>query len=160
MTEHKFTDEEIIRALECCSDCECYNAKAQEDCPLIKVPFCKNYMRKQALDLINRQKAEIENLKEGWNYIPVEAAQALRDRAVLQAVKEVEARVKQYLKGLIDCGVDAVEVTEFNAELHKIINGRRECPQCRYFVGCEGAVGGMVCGDFKEKEAEKDCGKG
>ena len=62
MTEHKFTDEEVIKALECCSDCECYNAKAQEDCPLINVPFCKNYMRKQALDLINRQKAEIAAL--------------------------------------------------------------------------------------------------
>lgn len=59
MTEHKFTDEEIVKALECCADCDCYNAIAKEDCPFVNIPFCKNYMRKQALDLINRQRAEV-----------------------------------------------------------------------------------------------------
>jgi hypothetical protein len=56
--------EEIVKALECCSDCECYNAKAQEDCPLINVPFCKNYLRKQSLALIKELTDENEKLNE------------------------------------------------------------------------------------------------
>ena len=162
MTEHN-TDEEIIRALECCIKTDHFGDCFWNDCPFVSEHGCKvgkETLYPYVLDLINRQKAEVESLKAGWNYIPVEAAQALRDRAVLQVVKEVEARVREYLKGLIDRGVDTVEVTEFNAELHKIVNGGRECPRCAHFVGCEGAVGGVVCGDFKEKEAEKDCGEG
>lgn len=56
----KFNREEIIKALECCSDCDCYNAKMQEDCPLINVPFCKNYLRKQSLVLIKELTEENE----------------------------------------------------------------------------------------------------
>lgn len=63
MTEHKYTDEEVIKALECCavdpnsgkfSDCK--------NCPMddIKDANCFNWIIQQcALDLINRQKAEV-----------------------------------------------------------------------------------------------------
>ena len=73
MTEHKFTDEKIIRVLECCADCDCYNAMAKEYCPFVSIPFCKNYMRKQALDLINRQREEIAVIKETTAEIRYEA---------------------------------------------------------------------------------------
>lgn len=58
MTNKKFTDEEIIKALQYCaklhSDCE--------ECPLYcDYPVCK--CEKYILDLINRQKKEIEKLK-------------------------------------------------------------------------------------------------
>lgn len=56
-------DAEIIKALECCGHCECNDEKTQTECPLINMTFCKNYLRKQSLDLINRQKAEIESLQ-------------------------------------------------------------------------------------------------
>ena len=58
------TDNEIIRVLECCTT----NGVSCKDCPaFVKVDRsnCKKYFR-GALDLINRQKAEIERLKKGW----------------------------------------------------------------------------------------------
>ena len=57
MTEHKFTDEEVIRELECeIRRAECANTDYL-DCVEVK-DF------KLALDLINRQREEIERLKK------------------------------------------------------------------------------------------------
>lgn len=56
------TDNEIIKALECCL--EGCNAEGCEDCPLYeKVEDCEIEIPIIALNLINRQKAEIEKLK-------------------------------------------------------------------------------------------------
>ena len=63
MTDHKFADDEVIKALECCTNCICNHAKTDTECPLVKMAFCKNYLMKQSLALINRQKAEIERLE-------------------------------------------------------------------------------------------------
>ena len=59
MTERKFTDEEVIKALECCINEDCENCPAHMCCDddtekLVKYVF----------DLINRQKKEIERLHE------------------------------------------------------------------------------------------------
>ena len=52
-------DNEIIKALENCIDGSC------EDCPMCSMEDCfKTNLEKNALDLIKRQKAEIESLKE------------------------------------------------------------------------------------------------
>lgn len=51
MTDKKFTDEEIIKALECCKDCCCKQCDEEPDF-------------QEAINLINRQKSEIERLKE------------------------------------------------------------------------------------------------
>ena len=56
--ERKFTDNEIVKALEMCN----YNADC-DNCPC--VGECWN-VNKYAIDLINRQKAEIESLKEAY----------------------------------------------------------------------------------------------
>ena len=60
MTEHKFTDEEIIKALECCANGEC------DECIYYDCSPCKEYLNNAALDLINRQKEEIEQLKHKY----------------------------------------------------------------------------------------------
>ena len=68
MTDKKLTDNEIIKAWECCMDemgctkgCPCFNPKAKgSHCTVAK----KLELEKLTLDLINRQKAEIERLKE------------------------------------------------------------------------------------------------
>lgn len=65
MTEHKFTDEEIIRALECCANGEC------DECIYYDCSPCKEYLNNAALDLINRQKAEIERLQKRRKKSPV-----------------------------------------------------------------------------------------
>ena len=66
MTDKKFTDEKIIKALMChfneeldeepfrCVDCPLYNDTS---------PSRTEALKSYALDLINRQKAEIERLK-------------------------------------------------------------------------------------------------
>ena len=63
MTDKKFTDEEIIEALDLCTqqngsipcyDCPCWNDDEQK---------CEGIDYTATLDLINRQKAEIEMLK-------------------------------------------------------------------------------------------------
>ena len=58
------TDNEIIKALECCCD-DCGKSCEGKHCPMIAE--CQtdiNALEKSALALINRQKAEIERLKE------------------------------------------------------------------------------------------------
>ena len=62
MTDHKFTDDEIIKAAECCVETEyCATCLATE--------FCKGMdsLIENALTLINRQKAEIERLNAERN---------------------------------------------------------------------------------------------
>lgn len=65
MTEHKFMDEEIIRALECCLLSNSHQEEECDKCPLYETPLtiCQNLMAYYALDLINRQRKEIEYLQ-------------------------------------------------------------------------------------------------
>lgn len=60
MTERKFTDEEVIRALECLAGAE----ESCVGCIYQSTPFptCRELVARQALDLINRQRAEIQQL--------------------------------------------------------------------------------------------------
>ena len=61
------TDNEIIKALEGCSCWESY--KSCEDCPENTYDCgCANKLEKHSLDLINRQKAEIEKIKKKLQY--------------------------------------------------------------------------------------------
>lgn len=64
MSERKYTDEEIVKALECCNDnggCDnCpFDGAVYED-----EPPCVDKLHEAICDLINRQKAEIEKLHE------------------------------------------------------------------------------------------------
>jgi hypothetical protein len=66
MTERKFTDEEVIKALECCVKDDIIDSSNHEicfECPLKYDNDCSCNLRKRILDLINRQKAEIETLE-------------------------------------------------------------------------------------------------
>lgn len=58
MTDKKFTDEEIIETLECCAYSDgCERCQCSKQCDGAEHLI-------NALDLINRQRAEIERLKE------------------------------------------------------------------------------------------------
>jgi tRNA isopentenyl-2-thiomethyl-A-37 hydroxylase MiaE len=66
------TDNEIKKALECCTSnrttcekCPCFGAEIKD-----KIT-CELKMTKNALDLINRQQAEIERYKETYGCYPV-----------------------------------------------------------------------------------------
>lgn len=95
------TDEQIIKAVECC-DC----SKWCEDCPLKDNDYCKDILSHQAVDLINRQKAEIEELKSqmefltGYNDILINADKALTGAIEIcksEAIKEFAERLKEII---------------------------------------------------------------
>ena len=54
----EMTDKDIIKALECHYSLNLQKCKMK--CPLRDKPLCSEWLSKYALDLINRQKAEIE----------------------------------------------------------------------------------------------------
>ena len=57
------TDNEIIKALECCSNCEkgcCRNCSLNS---WVDIGICQEKLIDEAYNLVNRQKAEIERLK-------------------------------------------------------------------------------------------------
>lgn len=84
------TDEQIIKALECCA------GKGCKQCPKnINSAHCIMLLMEDALDLINRQKAEIERLKicnEGQRDT-IRIYQIGETRA--EAIKEFAAKVEQ-----------------------------------------------------------------
>ena len=90
------TDNEIIKALECCiEDEDCSH------CPSIKeMPYCSNDIMVGALNLIKRQQAEIERLKNEIQttkdaYIML---QTKNEIIKSEAVKEFEDRLKNKIK--------------------------------------------------------------
>lgn len=64
------TDNEIIKGLECCIKSSHFGECFENKCPLVSEKGCmvgKETLYPYALDLINRQKAEIERLEESRN---------------------------------------------------------------------------------------------
>ena len=93
------TDNEIIKALECCvKDDEGVRGFCNKGCPLFgKGEDCPEFLRRNALDLINRQKAEIERLKD-YNENLLSANTALSNEILeirTEAIKEFAERLKK-----------------------------------------------------------------
>lgn len=89
------TDNEIIKALKCCSETtgsEC------SECPLLNVECSAYDLYKLALDLINRQKAEIERLhieglqinKTFMDFVNKQIAEAIKEFCEKRGIKYVE----------------------------------------------------------------------
>ena len=107
MTDKKLTDNEIIKALECCS-CETI-MYCEDQCPFYKKCMKDEPLSKYALDLINRQKSEIERLKSAndekfhqWHILAEKSKQYYADlyneaKYILksEAVKEFAERLKE-----------------------------------------------------------------
>lgn len=94
MTDKKITDEEIIKALRCCSEpcAEC------DECPLCCTGgvYCYTFeIQKHALNLINRQKAEIERLKGSVIVNNIMESQKIKREAKFEAIKEFAERLKE-----------------------------------------------------------------
>ena len=84
----KLTDEQIIKALERCSlHKECCYCNAVEECGSKKV------LTNSALDLINRQKAEIESSQMAFD-----AMKRLAKEGKVKAIKEFVEKLKEQLK--------------------------------------------------------------
>ena len=72
------TDGNIMKALECCTDVDCLKCS---DCPYHDHTECICDMSKDAFELINRQKDQIESLTVG---------QETLQQYVVQLTKELE----------------------------------------------------------------------
>lgn len=91
------TDKEIIKALECCeNDYHCC------DCPAKHIQFCDEQLPTFALDLINRQKAEIERLEKELMKCKLEKEMLynLGTEIKTVAIKEFADRLKDRLTGI------------------------------------------------------------
>ena len=113
------TDEQIIKALECCLKAE----HCVEDCPLYNSISCYDALARGVLGLINRQKAEIEQkdvqigkLCDKLTSYKAEAERSNRDMLLIslelksakdEAVKEFADRLKKEFKPEINYGVVA-----------------------------------------------------
>lgn len=91
------TDAEIIKALECCSQ-ETYDC---DNCPLNKTEesLCFIEIKKYALDIITRQKAEIEKLKSGIVVELDNYASEYDSKIKAEAVKEFAERLEDEAYG-------------------------------------------------------------
>lgn len=86
------TDNEIIKALECCVDeHSCYECIYR----LGMSAQCMNNLMRNTLTLINRQKAEIEKLKTDFQ---IEASNKLEKEIKAEAIKEFAERLKNHLR--------------------------------------------------------------
>ena len=99
------TDNEIIKALECCSTGETYADCEKNGCPLYLgiTMGCKyidkeNQLYSDALDLINCQKAEIEKLKGSTIVSNIMESQRIKREAKSEAIKEFVERLKNKIK--------------------------------------------------------------
>lgn len=90
MTDHKFTDEEIVKALECC----CKEGGEKGDWCSRCVFWdkeCATLLPKNALDLINRQKEELDDLRE---IVFTDRSEAIK-KLKAEAIKEFAERLKE-----------------------------------------------------------------
>ena len=92
---NKLTDNEIVKALECCIDCKC------KECPCYKniegEMYCTEIDEEEIIDLINRQKAEIERLNIELQSMR-SAANSYKwhyETAKSEAIKEFAERLKE-----------------------------------------------------------------
>lgn len=108
MTEHKFTDEEVIKGLECLMG----EHIVCKECAYSKINggfSCKKKSATNALDLINRQREEIEEKsKKLREVLPIVA------ELKAEAVKEFAERLKKYYASL--GGETAAEGVEYHVD--------------------------------------------
>ena len=118
--ECKFTDNEIVKALECCKNLNCFR------CPFDGETDCVHKCAEVTLDLINRQKAEIESLKEAYAiYEETTGLKWARAEAVKEFAKRLKAKL--HLDGVVmgcNCAfVEDVQIDNLVKEMTGEHNG-------------------------------------
>lgn len=114
------TDNEIIKALKCCRDCKC------KECPCYKniegEMRCTEIDEEEILELINRQKAEIERLEAeiGKQYEQAEADilgnMADGGTSCHWCIEQHEAKaIKEFAERLTD-KADLIKVNAFDSK--------------------------------------------
>ena len=119
--------EDVKRALELCANCECYDEERDIECPFVKMSFCKNYLRKQALAILLENDAEIERLERANNNLVREVKASHiriddleRDKEMYR--KAVETAQKEFLDYQADVQMEIADaradaITQFEERL-------------------------------------------
>lgn len=97
----KMTDDEIIKALECCITNDCAKCKAYDETNG-EIVDCLHAICRNALDLINRQNEEIERLLKAINYKHC----VYEKRVVTEAIKEFAEGLKDIICNKSDESLD------------------------------------------------------
>ena len=142
MTEHKFTDEQIIKALETCTadsgGCdECC-------CRYLECSDCVNALCADALALIKRQSEDIDRLIEINTHNIVS-----QNEIKAEAIKEFAERLKERHYFHASCVGNCYQMSGNNID-NLVKEMTRRCPDCKHFVGCEAACGGVPCDGYTE----------
>ena len=98
------TDNDIIKALECCANCESCDYETT-DCPLGKEMECRSLLAEFALVLINRQKAEIERLKQD-RYL-------VKENGDIELLPRTEFKARIQVEDMVVCASSLGEWLEF-----------------------------------------------
>lgn len=137
MTEHKYTDEEVIKALEYHSD----PAKTcVSECAYGYQRYCGSKMAKDALDLINRQKAEISALTSAVDNSTQEFLE-LHDK-----YQEQKAEIERYEKE---------NGEKFNKWL--LLDERTKERYAELYEEAKGVVRVEAIKEFAEKLKKREC---
>ena len=135
------TDNEIIKALECCGTARLREHEGDEspctDCPMQICEDCEVGLPDCALDLINRQKAEIEKLRiqnaKLKKHFTVEIGDEKLEELFEQAADNIEINIKK---------VKSEAIRGFANVLTKRVQG---IPQYRfYFLSVEESINDLV----------------
>ena len=140
MTERNFTDEQIIKALECCVN---GTSEACLKCAFgltPPYPVCKTMVEKYALDLINRQVAEIcdlkdenKGLKETNDHLSGEYIALMKEKDNLirtyaecqtEAIKEFAEQVKQAFYYEFDEIIPSIMADKIDALVKEMTEGK------------------------------------
>lgn len=137
MTDKKFTDEEIIKALEChfneeldkepfrCVDCPLYNDTS---------PSCTEALKSYALDLINRYKAENKRLNKKVEELSEVLSDTIRIRyeeAKAEAYKEFAKKIKEEIENAYNNNSKVV---------YEHISKHAECPNYEFIATVQGKM--------------------
>lgn len=134
MNNNKFTDSEIKKALECCSE----YSDCPHVCPLREMAYigdCIQVKAKAALELINRQEAENESLK-----------------AEVEWLSKENDRLSQVV--LYNDGVTEMKVEEAKAEAYNKFADRLKEIMCQENELYEKCVKDMLPFDYQRGYAE------
>ena len=142
MTERKFTDEEVVKGLECCVKSSHFGECFENKCPLVSKHGCKvgkETLYPYALDLINRQKAEIQRLKgliisndeKHLSYVATVIKEE-RELIQLERIRRLEAEIEEKSNKLreilpIVAELKAETIKEFAKRLKEIMFDYYEC---------------------------------
>lgn len=141
MEEKKLTDEEIVKVMKCCAE-SCLRC---DECPLREDSWCSNKVLPMGIDLINRQKAEIERLTIAEKQYFSEIERLNKSCGIYQI------KLEEQIKETYDYVHKAYKLEKRNAELQKQVDELK----ANQVIECHG----MLKGCDMVKQAVKDTAK-